>query len=69
MQHQVPNVPMERTVNPIIMGGRYLMNDGRIGRILGARRLLDGSLFLIVGLENQTDIEVPAREFDTWVMQ
>jgi hypothetical protein len=69
MQQQVPNVTMERTINPIIAGGRYLMTDGRIGQIFGARRLLDGSLFLIVGIEGQSAIEVPAREFDNWVMQ
>ena len=69
MQHQIPNVPMKRTVNPIIMGGRYLMTDGRIGQIFGVRRLLDGSLFLIVGIEGQSAIEVPVREFDNWVMQ
>ena len=66
MQNQVSNVPMERTTNPIIMGGRYEMEDGQVVRVYGVRRLMDGTLRLMMEVAEGDVREFTAQQFDAW---
>jgi hypothetical protein len=66
MQHQAPDLPIQWPTNPIIMGGRYEMQNGQVARVYGVRRLLDGSLRLMMEIPENSVQEFTVQEFDAW---
>ena len=66
MQHQSSNVNLQWPTNTIIAGGSYLMEDGRVGQVMGVRRTLNDELFLIMSFAEGRSQEVDIMRFDSW---
>lgn len=66
MQHQTSNVNLQWPTNTIIAGGTYLMEDGRVGQVMGVRRTLNDELLLIMRFPEGGGQEVDIMRFDSW---
>ena len=66
MQHQTSNVNLQWPTNTIIAGGTYLMEDGRVGQVMGIRRTLNDELLLIMRFPEGGGQEVDIMRFDSW---
>lgn len=66
MQHQASNVNLQWPINTIIAGGTYLMEDGRVGQVMGVRRTLNDELLLIMRFPEGGGQEVDIMRFDCW---
>ena len=66
MQHQVSNANLQWPTNTIIAGGSYLMEDGRVGQMMGIRRTLNDELLLIMRFPEGGGQEVDIMRFDSW---
>lgn len=67
MHTRTSEIPVQWPTNTIIMGGHYEMEGGQVARVYGVRRLMDGTLRLMMEIEEGNVQEFTAQQFDTWV--
>lgn len=66
MHTQTSEIPVQWPTNTIIAGGSYLMEDGRVGQVMGVRRTMNNELLLIMCFAEGRSQEVDIMRFDSW---